>query len=473
MNIFPEERIFEIVARVAEREHFEAYIIGGYVRDHIMGREHPDMDIDIVVLGDGVAMAKATAAEINPDINVTVFKTFGTAMFRYKNYDIEFVGARKESYKKNSRKPTVSPGSLEDDQNRRDFTINALAISLNKDSFGEVLDPFGGLDDIRNKILRTPLDPDTTFADDPLRMMRAVRFSSQLGFTVSEETLASISRNAERIKIVSAERITIELNKIIATEIPSAGFALLEKTGLLSLILPEVDRLKGIEDKEGKGHKDNFHHTLKVLDNVAVRSDDIWLRWAALLHDIAKPVTKKFVPGTGWTFHGHEFVGAKMVPEIFARLKLPLNDRMKYVKKLVGLHLRPISLVQDEVTDAAVRRLLFEAGDDIDDLMLLCEADITSGNRMKVQKHRGNFSLVRRKLLEIEEKDTVRIFQPPVHGEDIIDAFGISPSPVVGVLKTAIKDAILDGVIPNERQAAWDFMVKKGEEMGLVVRKKN
>jgi len=473
MNIFPEERIFEIVARVAEREHFEAYVIGGYVRDHIMGREHPDMDIDIVVLGDGVAMAKVTAAEINTDINVTVFKTFGTAMFHYKNYDIEFVGARKESYTKNSRKPKVSPGSLEDDQNRRDFTINALAISLNKGSFGEVLDPFGGMDDIRNKILRTPLDPDTTFADDPLRMMRAVRFSSQLGFTVSEETLASISRNAERIKIVSAERITVELSKIIATEIPSAGFALLEKTGLLSLILPEVDRLKGIEDKEGKGHKDNFHHTLKVLDNVAVRSDDIWLRWAALLHDIAKPVTKKFVPGTGWTFHGHEFIGAKMVPEIFARLKLPLNDRMKYVKKLVGLHLRPISLVQYEVTDAAVRRLLFEAGDDIDDLMLLCEADITSGNMMKVQKHRGNFSLVRSKLLEIEEKDAVRTFQPPVHGEDIIDAFGISPSPVVGALKTAIKDAILDGVIPNERQAAWDFMVKKGEEMGLVVRKKN
>jgi poly(A) polymerase len=473
MNIFPEERIFEIIARVTEREHFEAYVIGGYVRDHMMGREHPDMDIDIVVLGDGVAMAKATAAEINPDINVTVFKTFGTAMFRYKNYDIEFVGARKESYRKNSRKPKVSPGSLEDDQNRRDFTINALAISLNKGSFGEVLDPFGGMDDIRNKILRTPLDPDTTFTDDPLRMMRAVRFSSQLEFTISEETLASISRNAERIKIVSAERITVELNKIIATEIPSAGFALLEKTGLLSLILPEVDQLKGVEDKEGKGHKDNFHHTLKVLDNVAVMSDDLWLRWAALLHDIAKPVTKKFVPGTGWTFHGHEFVGAKMVPEIFARLKLPLNDRMKYVKKLVGLHLRPISLVQDEVTDSAVRRLLFEAGDDIDDLMLLCEADITSGNRMKAQRHRGNFSLVRRKLIEIEEKDTVRTFQPPVHGEDIIDAFEISPGPVVGVIKTAIKDAILDGVIPNERQAAWDYMVKKGEEMGLVVRKKN
>ena len=468
MDIFPEERIFEIVSRVADREHVEAYVIGGYVRDHIMGREHPDKDIDIVVLGDGVAMAKATAAEINPDIKVTVFKTFGTAMFRYRNYDIEFVGARKESYRKNSRKPTVSPGSLEDDQNRRDFTINALAISLNKGSFGEVLDPFGGMDDIRNKILRTPLDPDTTFTDDPLRMMRAVRFSSQLGFTVSEETLASISRNAERIKIVSAERITVELNKIIAADVPSAGFVLLEKTGLLSLILPEVDRLKGVEDKEGKGHKDNFHHTLKVLDNVAVMSDDLWLRWAALLHDIAKPVTKKFVPGTGWTFHGHEFIGAKMVPEIFARLKLPLNDRMKYVRKLVGLHLRPISLVQDEVTDSAVRRLLFEAGDDIDNLMLLCEADITSGNRMKVKRHRENFALVRNKLREIEEKDAVRIFQPPVHGEDIIAAFGIPPGPVVGVIKAAIKDAILDGVIPNQRSAAWEYMISKGKELGLT-----
>jgi poly(A) polymerase len=468
MDIFPEERIFEIVSRVADREHVEAYVIGGYVRDHIMGREHPDKDIDIVVLGDGVAMAKATAAEINPDIKVTVFKTFGTAMFRYRNYDIEFVGARKESYRKNSRKPTVSPGSLEDDQNRRDFTINALAISLNKGSFGEVLDPFGGMDDIRNKILRTPLDPDTTFTDDPLRMMRAVRFSSQLGFTVSEATLTSISRNAERIKIVSAERITVELNKIIAADVPSGGFVLLEKTGLLSLILPEVDRLKGVEDKEGKGHKDNFHHTLKVLDNVAVMSDDLWLRWAALLHDIAKPVTKKFVPGTGWTFHGHEFIGAKMVPEIFARLKLPLNDRMKYVRKLVGLHLRPISLVQDEVTDSAVRRLLFEAGDDIDDLMLLCEADITSGNRMKVKRHRENFALVRNKLREIEEKDAVRIFQPPVHGEDIIAAFGIPPGPVVGVIKAAIKDAILDGVIPNERSAAWEYMISKGKELGLT-----
>jgi poly(A) polymerase len=471
MKIFPEEKIFGIVSRVAEREQVEAYAIGGYVRDHIMGRDNPDKDIDIVVLGDGVALAKAVAKEINPDINVTVFKTFGTAMFRYKDSDIEFVGARKESYSSSSRKPAVAPGTLTDDQNRRDFTINALAISLNKDTFGEVLDPFGGMDDIRNKILRTPLDPDTTFTDDPLRMMRAIRFATQLDFTISNDTLASISRNAERIKIVSAERITVELNKIIATKTPSTGFLLLEKTGLLSLILPELDRLRGVEDKEGKGHKDNFHHTLKVLDNVAAKSDDMWLRWTALLHDIAKPVTKKFVSGTGWTFHGHEFVGAKMVPEIFARLKLPLNDRMKYVKKLVGLHLRPISLVQEEVTDSAVRRLLFEAGDDIDDLMLLCGADITSGNRMKVQKHRENFALVRSKLREIEEKDAVRIFQPPVHGDEIIEAFGIPPGPVVGVIKAAIKDAILDGIIPNEREAAWDYMISKGKELGLTLKK--
>ncbi|MHC1731869.1 MAG: CCA tRNA nucleotidyltransferase [Bacteroidales bacterium] len=467
MKIFPDDRIFEIVARVADREHVEAYVIGGFVRDHIMGRLHPEKDIDIVVIGDGPAMARAVAREISRDIKVTVFKTFGTAMFRYQNNDIEFVGARKESYSEDSRKPSVIPGTLTDDQNRRDFTINALAISLNSDNPGEVLDPFGGIEDIRNGIIRTPLDPDTTFSDDPLRMMRAVRFAAQLGFRVSDETLASVSRNAERIKIVSAERITTELNKIMATATPSTGFFLLEQTGLLNLILPEIARLKGVEDKEGKGHKDNFHHTLKVLDNLAAKSDDLWLRWAALLHDVAKPVTKKFVPGTGWTFHGHEFLGARMVPEIFKRLKLPLNDRMKYVQKLVGLHLRPISLVQDEVTDSAVRRLLFEAGEDIDDLMLLCEADITSGNRMKVLKHRDNFSLVRRKLKEIEEKDAVRTFQPPVHGEEIIATFGIPPGPVVGIIKTAIKDAILDGLIPNEHEAAREFMIRKGMELGL------
>ncbi len=467
MKIFPDDRIFEIVARVADRENVEVYVIGGFVRDHILGRVHPDKDIDIVVLGDGPAMARAVAMEISRDIRVTVFKTFGTAMFRYENYDIEFVGARKESYSADSRKPSVIPGTLEDDQNRRDFTINALAISLNRNNPGEVLDPFGGLDDLHDGIIRTPLDPDTTFSDDPLRMMRAVRFATQLGFAIDPETLSSISRNAERIKIVSAERITTELNKIMATETPSRGFTLLEDTGLLKIILPEIDRLKGVEDKEGKGHKDNFHHTVKVLDNLALKSDDLWLRWAALLHDVAKPATKKFVKGTGWTFHGHEFLGAKMVPEIFKRLKLPLNDRMKYVQKLVGLHLRPISLVQEEVTDSAVRRLLFEAGEDIDDLMLLCEADITSGNRMKVQKHRDNFALVRRKLKEIEEKDAVRTFQPPVHGDEIIATFNIPPGPVVGVIKSAIKEAILDGEIPNEHEAAREFMIRKGRELGL------
>lgn len=469
MKIFPDDRIFEIVARVADREHVEAYVIGGFVRDHIMGRLHPEKDIDIVVIGDGPAMARAVAREISRDIKVTVFKTFGTAMFRYQNIDIEFVGARKESYSEDSRKPSVIPGTLADDQNRRDFTINALAISLNSENPGEVLDPFGGIDDIRKGIIRTPLDPDTTFSDDPLRMMRAVRFAAQLGFRISDETIDSVSRNAERIKIVSAERITTELNKIMVTTTPSTGFFLLEQTGLLNLILPEIARLKGVEDKEGKGHKDNFHHTLKVLDNLAAKSDDLWLRWAALLHDVSKPATKKFVPGTGWTFHGHEFLGARMVPEIFKRLKLPLNDRMKYVQKLVGLHLRPISLVQDEVTDSAVRRLLFEAGEDVDDLMLLCEADITSGNRMKVLKHRENFALVRRKLKEIEEKDAVRTFQPPVHGEEIIATFGIPPGPVVGIIKTAIKEAILDGIIPNEHEAAREFMIRKGEELGLKV----
>ncbi len=467
MKIFPDNRIFEIVARVADRDNTRAYVIGGYVRDYIMGRVRPDMDIDIVVIGDGPAMARAVAREISPDIKVTVFKTFGTAMFRYKNHDIEFVGARKESYSEDSRKPSVRPGTLEDDQNRRDFTINALAVSLNRDNPGEVLDPFGGIDDIRNGVIRTPLDPDVTFSDDPLRMMRAIRFASQLEFSIAAKTMDSIARNADRIKIVSAERITTELNKIMATARPSVGFLLLEQSGLLNLILPEIARLKGVEDKEGKGHKDNFHHTVKVLDNVAEKSNDLWLRWAALLHDVAKPATKKFVPGTGWTFHGHEYLGAKMVPEIFKRLKLPLNDRMKYVRKLVGLHLRPISLVQDEVTDSAVRRLLFEAGEDIDDLMLLCEADITSGNRMKVKKHRENFALVRRKLKEIEEKDAVRTFQPPVHGEEIISTFNIPPGPMVGVIKSAIKEAILDGIIPNEYEAAREFMIRKGRELGL------
>lgn len=463
--------IFSAISAVADREGKKVYVIGGFVRDLIMGRNHPEMDIDVVVLGDGIAMARAVAHSLSPGLTVTVFKTFGTAMFRYNEYNVEFVGARRESYQQDSRKPEVTPGTLTDDQNRRDFTINALAISLNSDDYGELLDPFGGMADIENRILRTPLDPDITFSDDPLRMMRAVRFATQLEFTIAPRTLESVSANADRIRIVSAERITTELNKILSTDIPSTGFILMEQTGLLQIIFPELDRLKGVEDKDGKGHKDNFHHTLKVLDNTAAGSPDLWLRWAALLHDIAKPVTKRFVEGTGWTFHGHEFIGARMVPDIFKRLRLPLNEKMKYVQKLVGLHLRPIALVQNEVSDSAVRRLLFEAGNDIDDLMLLCEADITSGNRMKVKRHRENFLLVRRKLKEIEGKDAVRNFQPPIHGDEIIKAFGIRPGPVVGEIKTAIKDAILDGVIPNERDAAWDFMIKKAAELGLMISK--
>jgi poly(A) polymerase len=468
MNISLNDRIFEIVASVAEKEKTEAYVIGGFVRDNIMGRENPDRDVDIVVIGDGVAIARKVAKSISPGISVTVYKTYGTAMFRFENYDIEFVGARKESYQRHSRNPEVTPGTLEDDQNRRDFTVNALAISLNRNNYGEVLDPFGGLADIKHKILRTPLEPDTTFSDDPLRMLRAIRFAAQLRFTIADETLESITRNAERIMIVSAERISAEMNKMLATSAPSAAFLLLDKTGLLTHIFPELANLKGVEDKAGKGHKDNFHHTLKVLDNTAAMSENLWLRWTALLHDIAKPAAKKFIEGSGWTFHGHEFLGARMVPEIFARLKLPLNEKMKYVQKLVGLHLRPISLVQEEVTDSAVRRLLFEAGEDIDDLMLLCEADITSGNRMKVKKHKDNFSLVRRKLKEIEGKDAVRTFQPPIHGDEIIAAFGIPPGPVVGAIKASIKDAILDGIIPNEREAAWEYMLIKGAELGLT-----
>lgn len=468
MNISLNDPIFEIVSEVCEREGTDAYVIGGFVRDYLLRREHSGKDIDIVVIGDGVATAKAVAKAIRPGIKVSVFKTFGTAMFRFNDCDIEFVGARKESYSRDSRKPDVSPGTLEDDQNRRDFTINALAISLNKASYGELLDPFGGLEDLERKIIRTPLEPDTTFSDDPLRMMRAIRFSSQLGFKIEETTFSSIRRNAERIRIVSAERISTELNKILSSPLPANGFLLLDDAGLLTIIFPELEKLKGVEEKEGKGHKDNFHHTLKVVENISSKTDNLWLRWAALLHDIAKPATKKFTPGTGWSFHGHDFLGAKMVPQIFSRLKLPQNEKMKYIQKLVGLHLRPIALVQDEVSDSAIRRLLFEAGEDIDDLMLLCQADITSGNRLKVNKHLSNFELVRQKMAEIEEKDAIRTFQPPVTGEEIIETFGIKPCPEIGIIKTAIKDAILDGIIPNEKEAAHEFMIKKGKALGLV-----
>jgi len=468
MNICLNDKIFETLSTVVTTEKVQAYVIGGWVRDCILKRDHPDKDIDIVVIGSGIEIAKKAARKIHPGTKVSVFKSFGTAMFRNLEYEIEFVGARKESYNRNSRKPVVEDGTLEDDQKRRDFTINTLAISINKETYGEFLDPFGGLNDLKKKIIRTPLEPDKTFSDDPLRMMRAIRFATQLNFTIEEKTFNSIKENAERIKIVSAERVVTELNKIIMSSHPSKGFILLEKAGLLRIVFPELDNLKGVETKEGKAHKDNFHHSIKVLDNISKNTDNLWLRWAALLHDIAKPVTKKYLPETGWSFHGHEFVGSKMVPDIFRKLKLPLNEKMKYVQKIIDLHLRPIALSQDIVTDSAIRRLLFEAGDDIDDLMDLCEADITSKNEVKKTKHIENFKLVRNKLKEIEEKDAVRNFQPPVDGSEIILTFGIKPGKEVGIIKNAIREAILDGIIPNEHEAARKLMLKKGVELGLT-----
>ena len=468
MNICLNDKIFKTLSEVVTSENVQAYVIGGWVRDCLLKRDHPEKDIDIVVIGNGIEIARKAARKINPETKISVFKNFGTAMFRNKEYEIEFVGARKESYDRNSRKPIVENGTLKDDQARRDFTINALAISLNEETFGNFLDPFGGVDDLKKKIIRTPLDPDKTFSDDPLRMMRAIRFACQLNFTIEENTFNSIKKNADRIKIVSGERIVIELNKIIMCNHPSKGFLLIEKSGLLRIIFPELDNLKGVETKEGKAHKDNFHHSIKVLDNISKRTDNLWLRWAALLHDIAKPVTKKYLPETGWSFHGHEFAGSKMIPVIFRKMKFPLNDKMKYVQKIIELHLRPIALSQDLVTDSAIRRLLFEAGDDIDDLMLLCEADITSKNEEKKTKHLENFRLVRNKLKEIEEKDAVRNFQPPVDGSEIITTFGIEPGKNVGLIKNAIREAILDGIIPNEHDAARKLMLEKGVELGLT-----
>ena len=462
--------IFRIISEVVTNEKVETYVIGGYVRDFLLNRMSSDRDIDIVVIGSGVEIAKNIANKIDPKIKVAVFKNFGTAMFRYKNHEIDFVGARKESYRHDSRKPFVENGTLEDDQKRRDFTINAMAISLNEESYGEFIDPFDGLDDLMDKTIRTPMEPDKTFSDDPLRMMRAIRFATKLKFGIAEKTLVAISKNKERIKIVSPERIISELNKIILSDSPSTGFRLLDKTGLLPLIFPELHSLKGVEEVSGKQHKDNFYHTLGVLDNVAGKSDDLWLRWAAILHDIAKPRTKKFDAKIGWTFHGHDFQGAKMVPGIFRRLRLPLNHRMKYVAKLVRLHLRPIALIHEEVTDSALRRLLFDAGDDIDDLMILCKADITSKNEKRVKLYLKNFEIVREKLKETEEKDAIRNFQPPVPGDLIMETFGLKPCKEIGIIKNAIKEAIMDGKIPNEYEPAYSFMLKKGKELGLKVK---
>ena len=467
MRICLNDNIFEILSKIVSEEKVKAYVIGGWVRDCLLNRHHPEKDIDIVVLGSGIEIAQKTATRIDKDIRVAVFRNFGTAMFRWHDYEIEFVGARKESYNRESRKPVVEDGTLGDDQKRRDFTINAMAISINRESYGEFIDPFNGTEDLKNKIIRTPLEPDKTFSDDPLRMMRAVRLASQLKFSIDGNTFSSIGRNAERIKIVSPERIITELNKIILCEHPSTGFILLERSNLLKHIFPELDDLKGVDKKEGKAHKDNFIHSIKVLDNISKHTDNLWLRWAALIHDIGKPLTKKYIPGTGWSFHGHEYLGGRMVPGIFRKMKLPVNEKMKYVQKMVDLHLRPIALSQEVVTDSAIRRLLFEAGDDIDDLMLLCEADITSKNEAKKKLHLENFKFVRKKLKEIEEKDAVRDFQPPVNGREIIDTFGIKPGKDVGIIKNAIREAILDGIIPNDHAAARKLMIEKGKELGL------
>lgn len=456
--------IFKIITECAEETDVKVYVIGGWVRDLLLNR--PSKDIDILVVGSGIELARMVAkrAGIN---KINYFKNFGTANLRFEGFEIEFVGARKESYRKNSRKPIVEDGSLEDDQRRRDFTINALGISLNAKNRGELIDPFGGIQDMHKEVIRTPLDPLRTFSDDPLRMMRAIRFATQLNFTIENNTLEAISRNTDRIKIVSKERIVNELTKIIACNKPSKGFLLMLETGLLSMILPEMAALKGTEYIDGKGHKDNFYHTLEVLDKVAEKTDDIWIRWAAILHDIAKPVSKKYEPGTGWTFHAHDFIGAKMVPRIFKRLKLPLNEKMKFVKKLVQLHLRPIALTEEVVTDSAVRRLLFDAGNDLDPLMTLCEADITSKNPVKVKRFLNNFKLVRKKLKEVEAKDKLRNWQPPITGEIIMKTFNIPAGRVIGDIKNQIRDAILDDKIDNTFDEAFELAVNKGKELGF------
>lgn len=465
MKEYLQDKIFQIISDAADEQQQECYVIGGFVRDIFLKR--PSKDIDVVVVGSGIELAKRVTEKLGKRANLTVFKNFGTAQVKLKELEVEFVGARKESYQRDSRNPIVENGTLEDDQNRRDFTINALAICLNKDRFGELIDPFGGLDDLKNFVIRTPLNPDITFSDDPLRMMRGIRFSSQLGFFLETNTFDAIIRNKERIEIISKERIADELNKIMMSRKPSIGFILLDKTGLLELIFPELLMLKGAETKDGIGHKDNFYHTLAVLDNLCNHTDNLWLRWAALLHDIGKPATKRFDGRLGWTFHNHNYIGEKMIPEIFRRMKLPTNEKMKYVQKLVTLHMRPIVLSEEEITDSAIRRLLFDAGDDIDDLMKLCEADITSKNPEKVKRFRSNFQLVRQKLKEIEEKDRVRNFQPPISGQEIMDTFNLPACSTVGEIKMRIKDAILDGIISNEHDEAHAYMLKVATELGL------
>lgn len=459
--------IYEFVGEVADETGVSAYAVGGVVRDMLLKRH--SKDIDIVVVGSGIELAQAVARKLSPKLKVNVYRNFGTAQFVWKDEMVEFVGARKESYDRRSRKPRVEDGTLEDDLSRRDFTINALAVALNGPEKGQIIDRFNGLEDLSNKLIRTPLDPDITFSDDPLRMLRAVRFASQLRFQIVPETYDAIARNAYRLEIISKERITDEMNKILLSPQPSIGIKLLEATGLLKMFFPQLVDLKGVEKKGDHGHKDNFLHTLEVVDKIAMVSDNLWLLWAALLHDIAKPRTKRYDPKVGWTFHGHEFIGAKMVPEIFREMKLPCNEKMKYVQKLVGLHLRPQALVDESITDSAVRRLLFEAGDDIDDLMLLCEADITSKNMAKVKKYLDNFAIVRQKFVEIEEKDKIRNWRPPIDGELIMKTFNLRPSREVGIIKDAVCNAILDGIIGNNYEEAYQRMVEEGKKLGLEV----
>ena len=459
-------KLFKIISKIAEENNQQVYIVGGYVRDLLMGK-NKDTDIDFVTEGSGIILAQKVANFINPEIKISVFKTYGTAMFRYEGIDLEFVGARKESYSEESRNPEVEQGTLEDDQKRRDFTINALAISLNKDDFGKLVDPFNGVEDIRNKVLRTPLEPEKTYSDDPLRMMRAIRFASTLKFSIEKSSFLAIKKEVERIKIVTIERVMVEFNKIMLSEKPSIGLKLLKDTGLLGLIIPELTALEGIEEVEGQKHKDNFWHTLEVVDNISVNTDNLWLRWAALLHDIGKAPTKKFVKGTGWTFHGHEFLGSKMVKTLFQRLKLPLGKDMKYVQKMVKLSSRPIALVSDDASDSALRRMLFDAGEDLEDLFTLCKADITTKNSYKQEKFKKNFEYVAKKIKEVEEKDHIRNFQPPITGEEIMAMFNLKPGKEIGILKEKVKEAILEGEISNDKDSATAFVLQEAKKIGL------